>query len=83
MARFRDIRPQLLKGVHEQDYDNPATPKWISPLASGFLIAKELGIDLPTPKQNRAGRRRAGVRRLRRRLPSLAIPKSRQPWRVK
>ncbi|AYB69654.1 hypothetical protein SEA_KALAH2_167 [Mycobacterium phage Kalah2] len=83
MARFRDIRPQLLKGVHEQDYDNPATPKWISPLASGFLIAKELGIDLSTPKQNRRGRRATGVRRIRRRLPSLAIPKSRQPWRVK
>ncbi|ASD50788.1 hypothetical protein PBI_LUCKY2013_167 [Mycobacterium phage Lucky2013] len=81
--RYSEDRPILLKGIHEQDHDNPATPRWISPLASGFLIAKELGVTLPTPKQNRRGRRAAGVRRIRRRLPGLAIPKSRQPWRVK
>ena len=80
--RYRDIRPTLLKNIDTfeeiENVDYQPTPRQLSPVASGYLIAKGRGVlDLiphPKPKLKRV--------KPRRRVRGVAIPRDLQPWRA-
>lgn len=77
--RYSDERPVLLKGIDQRDWDNPSTPRWLSPYPgkSGYVISalREVGdlIPLPLPKPKK--------RKPRRRVPGVALET--KPWSVK
>ncbi|AID58957.1 hypothetical protein PBI_GAIA_138 [Mycobacterium phage Gaia] len=76
--KFSQVRDTLIKYIDDDvDHDNPATPRWLSPYRSGFLIAKGRDETPFRPVQ----RKRAS--RVRKRLPGVSIPKAIQPWRAK
>jgi hypothetical protein len=68
----------LLKNIDTPDPEISATPRQLSPVASGYLIAKGRGVlDLiprPKPKFKRV--------KPRRRVRGVAIPRDLQPWRA-
>lgn len=90
--RFRDNRQTLLKGIDKfdpfpsegDDEEEPivivATPRWISPKASGYLAAEMAGgeKDLPQPVPSRRTHRK---RKPRQRLAGVALSPGDQPWR--
>lgn len=88
--RFSDIRQTLLKGIDEPSQmevdgvmvDNPATPKWISPVASGYIAAALAGKekDVPQPAKNRRYVR-AVQWRPRYKKRGVALTPGEMPWK--
>lgn len=76
--RYSDNRPVLLKGIDQRDWDNPSTPRWLSPYPgkSGYVIAalREVGDLIPLPKP------RAKKRKPRQRVRGVALKV--KPWSV-
>ena len=78
--RYRDSRPTLLKHIDTfepiEGVEYQPTPRWISPDASGFYIAKGLGkLDLVSRPVQKFRRRKP-----RSRLPGVALKE--KPWSV-
>jgi hypothetical protein len=78
LLKFANERQTLLKNIDTPDPEISVTPRWLSPVASGYYIAKGRGVlDLiphPKPKFKRA--------KPRRRVRGVAIPRDLQPWRL-
>lgn len=81
--KYANERKIYLKGIHTPDPEDVATPRWLSPLASGFYIAKQLEVAPPIPVANRAQKRahRGPQPRLGRIVKRVSIPRAHQPWK--
>lgn len=76
--RFRDMRDTLIKGIDTPVGHPSATVRWLSPRASGYGIAslRKVLDEVQMPVA------RSKPKRLRRRLPGVAIPRAAQPWKA-